>query len=201
MAANKDLIIYQGKTYAQVVRWESLPVIYKAITGVTNAAPAAITATTHGIPPGWRVAVTAVKGMKQINALNSPPKDKDYHIATVIDSDHITLNDVNSALYGNYLPNTGYVQYNTPVDLTGFTARMSIKDKIGGVELLRLDTATVGIIVDVMNFAIDLSISATLTAAITWIKGVYDLELVSATGVVTALLSGTVTVVPEVTTT
>ena len=68
-------------------------------------------------------------------------------------------------------------------------------------ELMRLDTATTGITVDDTNKVITLSISATLTAAISWKRGVYDLELVSGSGEVTALLSGKVYVIDEVTTT
>lgn len=198
MAANKDLVIEQGKTYTQVLRWESLPIVYKPITGILQAAPARITAAGHGVPNGWRVAVVSVKGMTQINAESSPPKDKDYRIATVIDPNTVELNAVNAADYKAYVSG-GYLQYNTPVSLAGFTARLSIKDKIGGTVLLSLTTENGGIVVDDTSKAITLSITAVASAALSWKKGVYDLEMVSPGGVVTALISGEVTVVPEVT--
>lgn len=207
MAATKDFVIEQGKTFSQVIRWEAPPVAYKLITAITQTAPARITAAAHGIPSGWRVAVVSVKGMTQINAEASPPKDKDYHVATIIDVNTVELNDVNAADFKPYVSG-GYLQYNTPVDLAGFTARIKIKDKVGGTVLasteagdtpLNIITATVSN----TDKTITLTISATLTAALSWVKGVYDLELVSpdATPVVTALLTGKITVSKEVTTT
>lgn len=198
-ASAKNLIIYQGKTFAQVLRWEAPPIIYKVITGITQGAPVKVTAVGHGVPPGWRVAVTGVKGMTDINAEPNNVRDNDYTPATVIDVDNVELNEINATSFKPYLSG-GVLQYNTPVDMGGFTARMSIKDKIGGTELLSLTTANNGIIIDNTNKKITLSITATNTAALTWKKGVYDLELVSASGVVTALIAGSVTVSAEVTT-
>lgn len=199
MAASKNLVIQQGKTFSQVLRWEAEPVIYKVITGVTQAAPVKITVVGHGVPAGWRVAVTSVKGMAEINAEANNVKDSDYKVATVVDVDHIELNEVNASGYKPYVSG-GVLQYNTSVDMAGFTARMSIKTKAGGTELLSLTTANSGITIDNTGKKITLTISATDTAAITWKKGVYDLEMVSPAGVVTALISGSVTVEAEVTT-
>lgn len=200
MAATQNLIIRKGSTYQQIVRWETPPIVYKPITGISQAAPAVVTAATHGVPDGWRVAIVSVKGMTQINALNSPPKDKDYHKATVGNANAITLNDVNSSDYKTYTSG-GYVQYNTPKDMTGYSARMSIKDKVGGTELLRLDTIGGKIVIDNTAKTITLALTATQTAAITFTKGVYDLEMVSAVGDVTPLMKGSVTIEAEVTTT
>lgn len=200
MAANKDLVIEQGKTFSQVLRWEAPPIIYRPITGITQTAPARVTCPAHGIPNGWRVAIVSVKGMTQINAANTPPKDKDYKTATVVDPDTVELNSVNASEFKAY-SGGGYLQFNTPVDLTGYVARMSIKDKVGGTELLRLDTTNMRISLSSANSTILLELGAAITAALTWKKGVYDLELESPTGVVTALLTGAVTVTSEVTTT
>jgi hypothetical protein len=202
MAQVKNLTIQQGATFTQLVRWGVLPIVYKPITAIPNTAPATLTVPAHGVPAGWNVAVTAVKGMTGINALASPPATTDYHAATVVDANTIVLDDVNAALYKAYTSG-GYVQYYTPQPLTGFTARMAIKDKVGGTQLLRLDTSTtpIRITIDTANSVITLSIAAADTLAITWTTGVYDLELVSAAGVVTTLLSGTVTITPAVTTT
>ena len=82
---------------------------------------------------------------------------------------------------------------------------MSVKDKVGGTELLRLDDTVVApqprIILDNAAKTITLLVSASDTAALSWKKGVYDLEVVSSSGVVTLLLYGSVTVTKEVTTT
>lgn len=204
MAATKDLRISQGRTFTLALRWESSPIVYKAISAILNSAPVRITAEGHGIPDGWRVAVTSVKGMTEINAEGSGSEvsDRDFHAVTVIDEDTIEINDINAALFKTYTSG-GHVQYNTPVSLTGMTARMSIKDKIGGTELLSLTTEDGRIDIDPVSRVITLSISAADTAAIVWKTGVYDLEMVSAdvVPVVTALLCGKVSVTREVTTT
>ena len=99
----------------------------------------------------------------------------------------------------------GILQFNTPVDLTGYVARMKIKDKVGGTVLASTEAGDTPL--DILSIALDtakstitLTISATATAALIWTKGVYELEMVSSTGVVTAILSGKVTVAKEVTT-
>lgn len=195
-----DLAIAKGKTFRRILRWEAPPIVYKAITGITQTAPIRITCPQHEVPEGWRVAIVSVKGMTQINAENDPPKAKDYLAATVKDANTIELNEINAAGFRAYISG-GYVQYNTPVPLSGYTARMSVKDKVGGTELFRLDTLNGRINIDANAHTITLSISATDTEAMSFKKGVYDLELVSADGVVTVLLAGTVVVGAEVTTT
>lgn len=125
---DKDLTILQGKTFSLPIRWEVEPYVYKAVTDISQTAPVQITCVGHGVPDGWRVAVVSAKGMTQINAANTPPKDSDYVVATVVDADTLELNTINAAGFKPYTSG-GYVQYRTPKDLTGFTARMSIKDK------------------------------------------------------------------------
>lgn len=204
MATKKDLTVLQGKTFEQIVRWETEPIAYAPITNIAKAAPAVITSAAHGIPDGWRVAVVSVKGMTQINAKNTPPKDSDYHVGDM-DTNTVTLHDVNAADYTAYTSG-GYLQYNTPHDLSGYTARMKIKDKAGGTVLAStevgdapLDTITTA--VDNVLKTITVTIAASDTAAFTWTTGVYDLEIASGdpTPVVTLLSYGKVSVTKEVT--
>jgi hypothetical protein len=196
----ENLTLVQGDTFSHIVRWETEPVVFKPITGITAAAPAVVTAVGHNLTAGWRVAAVSVKGMTQINAQSPLPRNKDYYTVAVVDADHVQLAGVNAADFDAYTSG-GYLQYNTPASLAGFTARMSIKDVIGGTELLRLDTTTSRIVIDDTAKTIALTVDATTTAALTFTNGVYDLELVSGTGVVTKLLSGAVSVIPEVTST
>lgn len=195
----KDLTIRQGSDFVHEVRWASAPIVYKPITGITNEAPVKITSATHGVPDGWPVAIVSVRGMVELNASSVPPKAKDYHDATRVDADIITLNDVNASDFGVY-QSGGYIQYDTPVDLTGYTARMTIKDRIGGSTLVTLTDATAKIVLDNTKKVIRIVLGAVETASFTWAKGVYDLELVSASGGVTSLLQGSVTLSQEVTT-
>lgn len=202
MAAKKDFVIEQGRTFTRVLRWEAPPYVYKPITGITRAAPVRITAASHGIPEGWRVAVVSVKGMTDINAATDPPKEKDYHAATVVDPNSIEFNDVNSSDFKPY-SSGGYLQFLTPVSLAGCTARMKIKDKVGGTVLASTEAGdaplnTLTVALDDTAKTITITMSASDTEDITWKKGVYDLEIDSA-GVVTALLTGAIAVTREVT--
>lgn len=213
MAAT-DLTIKQGKTFGQVLRWEAdKRIVYKAITAITKAAPVRITAAGHGLVDGWRAAIVAVKGMIQINAKHSPLRDSDYHIVTVIDSSTIEINSLNTAAtddngtdeYSAYTSG-GYLQYNAPASLNGYTARMTIKDKIGGTVLASTEVAhaplnTITATLDDAAKTITITISAAATAAITWTRGVYDIEAVDSGGtVVTELRKGIITVSKEITT-
>lgn len=198
MADTKDLSLVQGKTFSLVLRWETEPIIYRNITAIQQAAPVRITSANHGLPNGWRCAVTNVKGMVEINAEANSLREKDYNPITVIDADTIEINAINAAGFKAYVSG-GVIQANSPVTLTGYSARMQIKDKVGGTVLKSLVSPT-DIVIDEANYTITLKVSATDTAGFTWKNGVYDLELVSPTGIVTALLTGKVSVAKEVTT-
>lgn len=87
-----------------------------------------------------------------------------------------------------------------PVNLTGYTARMEIRDKYAGVLLYRLDTIAGTMLIDGPNGAISFEIPVSVTALWTWRNAVYDVELVDAAGRVTRLLQGTISLSPEVTT-
>ncbi len=202
MATNLALV--RGDTFLLTARWEQPVFAYAPITAITKSAPLSITSATHGIPNGWRVAIQSVLGMTNINAANSPLKDSDFLQATVPDPNTVTLNTVNGLGYKAYAGG-GVVVYRTPVDLTGYTARMQVRDKAGGVLLASSEAADsplniITLSVDVANFVVGIEVAATDTAALTWSKGVFDLEMVSGSGVVTKLLSGTITVSNEVTT-
>lgn len=199
-----DFDIEQGRTFSVTLRWETQPLVYKAVTAITSTLPCRVTAAGHGIPNGWRVALTDVRGMTQINASVIPPKDKDFYNATVVDANTIELNEVDSSRFKAYTTG-GYLVFNTPVDLTGFTARMKVKDKVGGTVLASTEVGdtpldVLAIAIDVSGKTITLSIDAADTAAFTWKKGVYDLEMVSAGGVVTKLIDGALTVSKEIAT-
>lgn len=199
MTTVKNLEIQQGKTFTQVVRWETLPYLFAAIAAIDQAAPVGITTTApHNIPNGWKVAVVN-SGVSQLDASKNPPADKDYRQATVVDATHINFNPLSGIAFDTWEAG-GSLQWYSPHELGGYTARMAIKDKVGGTVLLTLTTENGGIAIDAAAQTIMLTISAVATAGFTWKTGVYDLEMVSPTAVVEALLSGKVTVTPEVTT-
>lgn len=91
----------------------------------------------------------------------------------------------------------------TPINLTGYTARMMVRLKISdAAPLLTFTTENGGIALGGALGTIDITGLATLTDAIQTTKvlvGVYDLELVSPTGVVTRLIEGAAVIIPQVT--
>lgn len=212
MAATKDLVIQQGDTFSLVLRWETTPIVYKPITGISiDFGAPRLTVASHGLLDGWRATVTRVKGMTNINAENTPPRDKDYHAGTVIDADTIEFNDVipvddNDREWPAYISG-GFIQYYTPHDLSGYSARMKVKDRIGGDVILSTEDEDsprdiLSITLDNTAKTITLTIDATNAVDFISFRGVYDLEMVSgdATPIVTKLISGRISFPKEVTT-
>jgi len=198
--ATQDFTIVKGKTFSRVLRWESQPLIYKVITAITKAAPAVVTATGHGAPDGWRVAVVSVQGMREINAKvpgkGQPPVASEFHKAKVLTANTIELNDVNSLEFSVYTSG-GALLYFTPVSLAGATARLQIRATETATAILLDLVSPTNIVVDDTAKTITITITATVTAAFTFLTGVYELEITIG-GVVTQLLKGTVTVQEEV---
>lgn len=85
------------------------------------------------------------------------------------------------------------------VNLSGFTARMQLRENAGAPNAAIELTTGNGRITLGGNGGITLSLSATETSAIPARRYRYDLEMVSSSGIVTRLLEGDVTVSPEVT--
>jgi hypothetical protein len=185
--------VYQGSTFNEVLRWESSKKVYKPITNITQSAPCVVTAPTNGLTAGWRFRITNVGGMVEINSPDT------YHSTLKLDSNNLELNNVNSVGYKAYTSG-GILEYSEPVDLTGFTARMQVREKIDSDNVLEeLTTENGGIIVDAIDSGIILTISAEKTSTYTFSSAVYGLELVSPSGIVFQLATGSLTLIKEVT--
>jgi hypothetical protein len=90
----------------------------------------------------------------------------------------------------------------TPVDITGAVVRLGIKDQTTDTVFIKyLDSALVGgiTITDAPAGKFSILISAVDTAAMTFNRGVYDLEILYTNGYVSKLLKGRVLVSKEVT--
>ena len=194
-----DFEIIRGVTFSRVLRWQSAPLIYTPITGITQAGPAVITAAGHGLVTGWRVAVVDVGGMRQINARNRPLRPSDFYRATVIDPNTIALNNVSSVNFTAFTSGGSLVSY-SPVSLAGYSAAMQMRETAEAPDppLVSLVSPT-DIVLDDVNHTITITMSATATDALTFLNAVYDLELTSPTGVVTQLISGAITTIEAVT--
>lgn len=85
-------------------------------------------------------------------------------------------------------------------NLTGFTARMMVREKYASASpILTATTENGKIVLGGALGTIAVTIPATETAALTAKKGVYDFELVSNTGAVEKMLKGPVIIWPEAT--
>ena len=87
----------------------------------------------------------------------------------------------------------------TPIDLTGYTARMQVRPKFGSDNaVLTLSSPSSGIVITPLTGTLALTATTVQTAAIDGGFYVYDLEITSG-GVVTRLMQGSVTVRDQVT--
>jgi hypothetical protein len=94
-----------------------------------------------------------------------------------------------------------YKDNDTPVNLTGYTARMQVRSTMeSATVLIELTTGADGrIVLGGSAGTITMTIAATDTAALTAGRAVYDLELVSGGGIVTRLIQGVCTISRNVT--
>ena len=88
----------------------------------------------------------------------------------------------------------------TPIDLTGCTARMQVRPEVeSSTVLLELTTANGGITLGGVSGTIELFVSDDASTLFTWTAGVWDLEIEFPGGDVRRLAQGSISVSPEVT--
>jgi hypothetical protein len=93
-----------------------------------------------------------------------------------------------------------YSLNNVPINLTGFSARMQIREKHTTLHTqLNLTSSNGGLTLGEEDGTIIINVSATQTTAIHAKEYVYDLELVSSSNLVTRIIEGKFIVTPEVT--
>lgn len=171
----QDLYLQQGKTQPLILRCETVPIVYKTISAIQKSAPVRMTLNnTTGLLDGWRVAVT---GVKDIDTEANKVKDKDYHAVTLIDATTIEINDINAVGFKTYTSG-GVLQFNTPLDLAGYDARLEIRNKKNGDTVLYTMTVTNKLIaIDNALKTVTLYFDAVPFSDLTWKKGYYELEL------------------------
>lgn len=187
--------IYQGSTFQESYRWESETKVYVPILALQKSAPCVITtAQAHTIPQGWRIRVVGAGGMKELNSVGDS-----YHLVTNVTSTTVTLNQVNSLNYTAYTTG-GVLEYNQPVSLVGYSARMQIRETVDSPTTLYSTTSIGGdLVLDTVLNTITVTIPAATTQAFDFSTAVYSLELYNAAGLVVPFLTGNLTLVPEVT--
>ena len=88
----------------------------------------------------------------------------------------------------------------TPIDITGCTARMQVREEVESTAaLLELTTENGRIALGGTAGTVDMLVDADTTAAITWSGGGFDLEIMHPGGGVKRLAPGSLCVSPEVT--
>jgi hypothetical protein len=188
--------IYQGTTFKQVYRWETNTKYYANIQSITKSGPCIITTSApHSIPPGWRVRVTNVGGMKEINVTS----DDQYYVVNDATSNTLTINQINSSGFTNYTSG-GTVEYNAPYPLQYYSAVMQIRPTATSdtIILSRNSSAGGGIVIDPVTSTITVTITATQTALFDFTVAVYGIELTDTSGNVTPFLTGNITLVKDV---
>ena len=186
--------IYQGSTFQEVFRWESETKVYVPIQTIAKSAPCMITTqTNHNLPQGWRFRVVGAGGMKEINS-----QQDSYYLATGVTNNTIEINQTNSLAYTAYTSG-GVVEYNQPVPLSGYSARMQIRESVDSTTILHEATTTNNqIMLDNANKTISLTILANVTQSFNFTTAVYSIELFNGNNVIT-FANGNITLVREIT--
>lgn len=188
--------VYQGSTFHEIYRWESETKVYAPIQNISKAAPCVITTqASHNMPTGWRCKVVGAGGMKEINTTSD-----NFYIATSTTDNTVVLNQINSLQFSNYTGG-GVLEYNMPVNLSNYKARMQIRKTVGSSEVLyESDSVTSGdLILDNVYKTISIKIPASVTQEFTFTSAVYSVELYEDSGLVVPFLTGTLTLVQEIT--
>ena len=88
----------------------------------------------------------------------------------------------------------------TPINLTGYTAALQVRQNYyDTTALLTLTSPSGGIVITGATGTIDITMTAVQTGSLDEGFYVYDLEITSSGGIVTRLIQGQFTVSPEVT--
>lgn len=213
MTLEVGLLAIAGDTYSHTVRWaDGDLLVKKAITGVSKAGIAVVTAVGHDLANGWPFTIQSVQGMEEINneilRLNSngAPVEFGYgangelsYKASSVAADTVALNDVNSLDFGTYTAATGVLVYNSPKSLAGATAKLMVKDEPEDETANFTLTETAGIVIDDSAHTIIFTISAAQTLALGVGKFYYDLQI-TVGGVVTTIIKGFLEITDQVTT-
>lgn len=87
----------------------------------------------------------------------------------------------------------------SPINLTGYTARMQVRPNVDSEVLLELSTTNGRIVITPLTGTITLNFTPANTVGTYWTKGKYDLEMTSGNGFVTRLIKGTINLSKEIT--
>jgi len=192
---SQDFEIKQGETLSLPMYWYDGDPVVKSITAIAAGYPPVLTATAHGLPTAQiPVQLATIAGPTELNTASGATV---YALKTGVNT--FSLPSVNEGSMRAYTGG-GFLIYRAPKDLTAYTARMQLRSTRASATVLLLLTDSNGrIVLGGTEGSVNLVLSATDTAALSFSTAEYDLELVSAGGVVKRLASGVITLNKEVT--
>lgn len=181
MLQRLNLTIRKGSAENIPIRIESGAWVYADISAVAQTAPLRVTAS--AVPPdAWRAAIMNVKSVGEFGAQNNPPKDADLHPVTRIDATTVEFNAINGAGFRAHTAG-GQLAWRIPLDLGQYqSARMNVRDKVGGALLASYSTVTGELELDSANEVLWMRLSEAQTIALGNRTRVFDIELVRYNG-------------------
>lgn len=163
--------------------WANLP-SHQAYSAITN-----YTTPQGATPPPLNLVVVAKSAMDA----------REAWLTDTSSTTTIELNQVNSLAYNTYTSG-GIIEYNAPLDLSIYKARMQIRKSVSSPDVIYQATSDTGeIVLDNTYRTITLTIPASITSGFTFTSAVYSIELYDMTGRVVPFLAGNLTLVQEVT--
>ncbi|WP_448681358.1 hypothetical protein [Pseudomonas nicosulfuronedens] len=181
--------LIRGATYRDTRRIMQPPKEYRPLTAISSTAPVRLTVNDHGLTGDWLAWVIGTTGLPD---LNREPQRQLPHRVEVVDENTLEINRLSGA---GFKPEVGAGQliYQPPVDLTGSTARLVIREREdGGNQLLEISTGNGITATGPGTLTVEISVES--TEALTWTAGWYHLEVVFADGTVSRFFRGPVTV-------
>lgn len=132
--------VVPGTTVPLVYRWGAAPLIYVPVV-ISNLTPLRLTATAHGIPDGWPVAVPEMDNLPDLEAEAWPPSECDYQAIHVVDANTLEFNGLDAARTPAVVGGLGVLAYQTPMSLSGSTGTFTIATPITLVITAVLDNS------------------------------------------------------------
>ena len=195
MTPRFELEMEQGATFNYTFHWYAGGKFMAPIEDIIIGYPTRIKVTAHGLPTISDTPVI-LSGIDGCDILNS--EDLGIDEAIYVDADHFDMPQ--STVNDPWITGTGEITYHKPSDITGFTARMQIREKWHSPDVIvELTTENGGIVLTVEDASIELTLLPTATALYTFRQAVYDIEMISPGGAVTRIIEGTITLSKEVT--
>ena len=190
-----ELDMEQGATFNYTFHWYAGGKFMAPIEDITVGYPTRIKVTAHGLPTISDTPVI-LSGISGAEILNS--HDLGIDEAIYVDADHFDMPQ--STVADVWACGTGEVTYHKPSDITGFTARMQIREKWHSTNFIHeLTTENGGIVLTVEDASIEITVTPADTSTFTFNKAVYDIEMIAPGGQITRIIEGTITLSKEVT--